>query len=163
MNEDATRRANDEVTLFLESFVTTARIGVYPIEREREQRVRIDIAIRVQGCASPYSRHNVLDYNHLRDGARAIIDAGHIEYQETLCERIVAMCLSLPRVAFARVRVAKLDAFADCSAVGCEIERSRQAHVEDAVADARVAAGRGERDGSRASNRSGQGNGKRSR
>lgn len=163
MNDDATCRANDEVTLFLESFVTTARIGVYPIEREREQRVRIDIAVRVRGCASPYSRHNVLDYNHLRDGARAIIDAGHIEYQETLCERIVAMCLSLPRVVFARVRVAKLDAFADCSAVGCEIERSRQAHVEGAAADARAPGRRGKRDGTRASNRSGQGNGKRSR
>jgi hypothetical protein len=117
----------------------------------------------VQGCTFPYSRHNVLDYNHLRDGARAIIDAGHIEYQETLCERIVAMCLSLPRVAFARVRVAKLEAFPDCSAVGCEIERSRQAHVEDAVADSRVAGRRGERDDGRAPNRSGQGNDKRSR
>ena len=163
MKDDVTPPANDEVTLFLESFVTSARIGVYPVEREREQPVRIDIAIRVQGCAPPYSRHNVLDYNHLRDGARAIIDAGHIEYQETLCERIVAMCLSLPRVAFARVRVAKLEAFADCSAVGCEIERSRQAHVEDAVTDTRIAGRRGERDGARSSNRSGQGNGKRSR
>lgn len=125
MNQDVTPHANDQVTLFLERFVTTARIGVYPAEQERDQRVRIDIAIRVQDCAPPYGRHNVRDYNHLRDGTRAIIDAGHIEYQETLCERIAAMCLSLPRVAFARVRVAKLDAFADCSAVGCEIERSR--------------------------------------
>ena len=131
MNDDS-RRANavpdDVVTLFLDNYVTTARIGVYPSEREREQRVRIDIAIRVQDCAPPFSRHNVLDYNHLRDGVRAIIDSGHIEYQETFCDRIVSMCLSLPRVCHARVRVAKLDAFADCAGVGCEMERLRGAH-----------------------------------
>jgi dihydroneopterin aldolase len=88
--------------------------------------VRIDITIRVRNCAYPFSKHNVLDYNHLRDGVRAIIDAGHIEYQETLCERIVSMCLSLPRVSMAHVRVAKLEAFVDCAAVGCEIERSKR-------------------------------------
>jgi 7,8-dihydroneopterin aldolase/epimerase/oxygenase len=118
----------DGVTLFLRNHVTAARIGIYPSERAREQRVRIDITIRVQNCAYPFGKHNVLDYNHLRDGVRAIIDAGHIEYQETFCERIVSMCLSIPRVSMARVRVAKLDAFADCGAVGCEIERSNSAH-----------------------------------
>ena len=127
MSDDATRRADGALTLFLENFVTVARIGVYPHERAREQRVRIDIAIRVEECAPPYDRHNVLDYNQLRDGARAIIAAGHIEYQETLCDRIVALCLALPPVSHARVRVAKLDAFGDCNAVGCEIERSRAA------------------------------------
>ncbi|HEX6795465.1 MAG TPA: dihydroneopterin aldolase [Casimicrobiaceae bacterium] len=156
-------RPNDEVMLFLESFTTSARIGIYPEERKREQRVRIDIAIRVQGCASPYSRHNVLDYNHLRDGARSIIGAGHIEYQETLCERIVAMCLSLPRVAFARVRVAKLDAFADCGAVGCEIERSRPTHAQAYATDARRPGKRAERSGAQAPGRRGQGNGERPR
>jgi len=129
INDEAQREAAvaaGEVTLFLRNHVTTARIGVYASERVREQRVRIDITIRVQNCAYPFTKHNVLDYNHLRDGVRTIIDAGHIEYQETFCERIVSMCLSLPRVSMARVRVAKLDAFVDCDAVGCEIERSKR-------------------------------------
>lgn len=68
--------ADGEVTVFLCDYVTAARIGVYPSERTREQRVRIDIAVRVQNCAYPFSKHNVLDYNHLRDGVRAIIDTG---------------------------------------------------------------------------------------
>jgi dihydroneopterin aldolase len=113
------------VTLFLDNYRTMARIGVYPSERAREQRVRVDIAIRVENCAPPFSRRNVLDYNHLRDGVRAIIDAGHIEYQETFCASIVSLCLSLPGVSHARVRVAKLEAFSDCDAVGCEMARSR--------------------------------------
>ena len=117
--------ANRAVTLFLEDFVTAARIGIYQAERTREQRVRISISVRVENCTHPYAANNVLDYNLLRDGIRAIIEAGHIEYQETLCENILSMCLALPRVSRARVKVAKLDAFPDCAAVGCEIERSK--------------------------------------
>ena len=117
--------AGGSLMLFLHNFVTAAQIGIYSSERSREQRVRIDIAVRVQDCFYPYSARNVLDYNVLRDGVRKIIDLGHIEYQETLCQHILSMCLSLPRVSMARVRVAKLDAFPDCSEVGCEMERSR--------------------------------------
>lgn len=78
---------------------------------------------------SPYTCRNVLDYNHLRNGTRAIIDVGHVESQETLCQHILSMSLSQPGVSMARVRVAKLDAFSDCSEVGCEMERC---NAEDA-------------------------------
>jgi 7,8-dihydroneopterin aldolase/epimerase/oxygenase len=122
--------AEDEaVTLFLENFVTTAYIGIYASEKIAPQRMRIDITVHVDRCAPPYTSEKVLDYTLLRDGVRNIIDAGHIDYQETLCARIVAMCLALPRVSRARARVAKLDAFADCSAVGCEIERANGATI----------------------------------
>ena len=117
--------AGRAVTLFLEDFVTSAKIGIYQAERIREQRVRISISVRVENCIYPYAANNVLDYNALRDGVRAIIAAGHIEYQETFCDHILSMCLALPRVSRARVRVAKLDAFPDCAAVGCEMERSK--------------------------------------
>lgn len=114
---------NGSLMLFLDNYVTPAQIGIYSSERTQEQRVRIDIAVRVEGCSYPYSARNVLDYNVLRDGVRRIIDLGHIEYQETLCQHILSMCLSQPGVSMARVRVAKLDAFPDCSEVGCEMER----------------------------------------
>ncbi len=121
----ASSHASRAVTLFVEDYVTSARIGIYQAERTREQRVRISISVRVENCAYPYAANNVLDYNLLRDGVRAIIEAGHIEYQETFCEDILSMCLAMPRVSRARVKVAKLDAFPDCTAVGCEIERSK--------------------------------------
>jgi dihydroneopterin aldolase len=137
--------AEDEaVTLFLENFVTTAYIGIYASEKVAPQRMRIDISVRVESCAPPYTSDKVLDYNLLRDGVLNIIEAGHIDYQETLCARIVAMCLALPRVSRTRVRVAKLDAFADCAAVGCEIERANAgavASVDDSPALARMEVG----------------------
>ena len=113
------------VTLFINDLAASARIGIYPAELDRLQKVRLDIMVRVSNCSYPYTALNVLDYNVLRDGAHAIIAAGHIDYQETLCERVVAMCLSFPKVVMAHVRVAKLEAFPDCEAVGCEMERLR--------------------------------------
>jgi 7,8-dihydroneopterin aldolase/epimerase/oxygenase len=129
INRRLTTSADEAVTLFLKDFVTTANIGIYASEKTGPQRMTIDITVRVENCAPPYAPDNVLDYNLLRDGVRNIIDAGHIDYQETLCARIVAMCLALPRVSRTRVRVAKLDAFADCAAVGCEIERANSGAV----------------------------------
>jgi dihydroneopterin aldolase len=114
------------VTLFLRDFVTLASIGIYPEEHQRRQRIRVDISVRVEHCVAPFSTHNVLDYNKLRDGVRRIVDAGHIDYQETLCQQILSMCLSLSRVSGAWVRVAKLEAFPDCAAVGCEMEATRE-------------------------------------
>jgi dihydroneopterin aldolase len=124
--------ARGTVTLFIDDLVTSARIGIYPAELKHPQKVRLDITVRVANCSYPYTALNVLDYNVLRNGVHAIIAAGHIDYQETLCERVIAMCLSFPRVAMARVRVAKLEAFPDCHAVGCEMERSRGDKVSKA-------------------------------
>ena len=117
--------AGGTVALFIDNLATSARIGIYPAELDRLQKVRLDIMVRVSNCSYPYTALNVLDYNVLRDGVHAIIAAGHIDYQETLCERVIAMCLSFPTVVMARVRVAKLEAFPDCEAVGCEMERLR--------------------------------------
>lgn len=113
------------VDLHVEGLVILARIGIYPSELTRPQKLRVDIMVRVSRCSYPYTALNVLDYNVLRDGVHAIVAAGHIDYQETLCERVIALCLSLPRVTMARVRVAKLEAFADCLSVGCEMQRAR--------------------------------------
>ena len=59
-----------------------------------------------------------------------LANAEHVELQETFCESIVGLCLDFPYVSAVRVRVAKLDAFPDCEAVGCEVEVGRQSRAE---------------------------------
>ncbi|MEO5845977.1 MAG: dihydroneopterin aldolase [Caldimonas sp.] len=112
------------MTVFVEDFIVLASIGIYSAERLHKQRLRFSLAVRLENCAPPFDARNVLDYNLLRDGVRAIVEAGHVGYQETVCEAVLSMCLALPQVVWARVKVAKLDAFADCAAVGCEMESS---------------------------------------
>ena len=112
--------------VFLRNLVMEASIGVYPHEHARVQRVRInvDLGTRDDG-AGPDALACVVDYEAVAKRVRAIVSAGHVRLVETLAERIAASCLGDERVILARIRVEKLDVFADAEAAGVEIERRR--------------------------------------
>lgn len=112
--------------VFVRDLVLDANIGVHEREQGRRQRVRfnVDLWVRLpEGAPRRDSLDEVLSYSTIVKGIRAIAEGGHINLVETLAERVAAMALADPRVALARVRVEKLDAYADAT-VGVEIERS---------------------------------------
>jgi dihydroneopterin aldolase len=121
--------------MFLRDMVLNTRIGVHPHEHTAPQRVRInlDLAVEDDG-AQPLSRQavgrdelaRVVDYEKLADCVRAIAATGHVRLVETLAERIAEACLADRRVHLARVRVEKLDIFADATSAGVEIERRQR-------------------------------------
>ena len=120
--------------VFLRDLVLNASIGVHPHEHEAKQRVRINIDLAVEDdAARNLSRSGVgrdelsrvVDYERLADRTRALVGTGHVRLVETLAERIAEDCLGDPRVHLARVRVEKLDIFADATSAGVEIERRR--------------------------------------
>jgi 7,8-dihydroneopterin aldolase/epimerase/oxygenase len=121
--------------MFLRDMVLTASIGVHPHEHTAPQRVRINVDLGVEDDgARPLSRQpvgrdevgRVVDYEKLADRVRGIVAAGHVRLVETLAERIAEACLADRRVHLARVRVEKLDIFADATSAGVEIERSQR-------------------------------------
>ena len=89
---------------------------------------------RSTGCISLKASHNpapiddklsnVLCYEEIIVKVRNLATAGHLNLVETLAEKIAEMCLSQTDVSAAKVRVEKLDVFADAASVGVEIERS---------------------------------------
>jgi dihydroneopterin aldolase len=118
--------------MFLRDLVLTASIGIHPHEHAVPQRVRINIDVGVEDDgARPLSRQpvgrdelsRVVDYERLAERVRAIVASGHVRLVETLAERIAETCLADKRVHLARVRVEKLDIFADAISAGVEIER----------------------------------------
>ncbi len=122
--------------VFLRDMVLQASIGIYPHEHEATQRVRINVNLGVEDDGGrPLSRTaagrddltRVVDYEAVANTVRRIVAAGHVRLVETLAERIAEACLTDPRVHLARIRVEKLDVFADTGSVGVEIER-RQGH-----------------------------------
>ena len=123
--------------VFLRDLVLSASIGVHPHEHATRQRVRINVDLAVEDdSARGLSRagvgrdelSRVVDYEKVADSIRAIIAAGHVRLVETLAERIAEACLADHRVHLARVRIEKLDIFADATSAGVEIER-RQADL----------------------------------
>ena len=112
--------------VFVRDLVLAALIGVHRHEQDGRQRVRINLDLEVPEDTAPLSDRlaEVVNYQDIVAGIRKIVAAGHINLVETLAERIAARCLADRRVQRVRVRVEKLDVFADASSVGVEIERT---------------------------------------
>jgi dihydroneopterin aldolase len=120
--------------VFLRDLVLPARIGVHAHEERGSQRIRVnvDLGVRDEGAGrlsrGPVGRDElsrVVDYEAIANHVRAIVAAGHVRLVETLAERIAEACLEDARVELARIRVEKLEVFADAASAGVEIERRR--------------------------------------
>lgn len=123
--------------VFLRDMVLMASIGVHGFEHEAPQRIRINLDLGVVDGAAPRATRlaspaasdaedrlsQVVDYEKIADAVRAIVGSGHVRLLETLAERLALACLADARVQLVRVRVEKLDIFADMASVGVEIER----------------------------------------
>ncbi|HUW80121.1 MAG: dihydroneopterin aldolase [Proteobacteria bacterium] len=126
---DATRATRH---MFIRDLVLSASIGVYPHEHTTAQRVRINIDLAVtDDGATKISRQavgqddvtRVVSYETIVILVREMVAAGHVQLVETLAERLCEACLTDPRILIARVRVEKLDVFADATSAGVEVER----------------------------------------
>lgn len=113
--------------VFVRDLVLPCNIGVHRHERDAPQRVRInlDLAVREDDAPIDDSIGNVVCYEDVASGVRAIVGAGHINLVETLAERLAAFCLKDVRIETVRIRVEKLDVFPDVASVGVEIVRAR--------------------------------------
>lgn len=112
--------------IFIRNLVLPARIGVHAREEEATQRVRISVTMRTSDRpGAPDTLTTTVDYERVADAIRRVVAAGHVRLVETLAERIADACLADPRVESARVRLEKLDVFADAESAGVEIERGR--------------------------------------
>jgi len=117
---------NAQRHVFVRDLVLDAHIGVHQHEKLGPQRLRINVDLAVwekdvDGIGDRLA--NVVCYEEVVSGIRALVMQGHVNLVETLAEQIAAFCLEDRRVRVARVRVEKLDVFADAASVGVEIER----------------------------------------
>jgi dihydroneopterin aldolase len=111
--------------VFVRDLNITCIIGVHAHEKRGPQRVRINVDLGVAEGGMPHDDRlqNVVCYEDIVTRIRAIVADGHISLVETLAERIADISLQHPLARSARVRVEKLDVFADAQSAGVEIER----------------------------------------
>jgi 7,8-dihydroneopterin aldolase/epimerase/oxygenase len=114
--------------MLLHGLEADALIGVYAHERERPQRVLIDLDLwlRYGGPGLDDRFDQVLDYEELAARVRRLTGAEHTNLVETLADRIAALCLTDHRVARVRVRVVKPGVLDRVAAVGVEVERTAE-------------------------------------
>lgn len=113
--------------VFIRDLILPCNIGIHRHEKDAPQRVRINLDLAVRENDTPVNDAiaNVVCYEDIATGARALVSSGHINLVETLAERLAAFCLKDSRVTMVRVRVEKLDVFPDAVSAGVEIVRSR--------------------------------------
>ena len=113
--------------VFVRDLVLDCLIGIHRHERDGAQRVRINLDLEVSESKQPIDDRlsNVLCYEQLVARVRKLAVSRHVNLVETLAERIASLCLEEPEVAAAKVRVEKLDVFADAASVGVEISRKK--------------------------------------
>ncbi|CUW40421.1 Dihydroneopterin aldolase [Magnetospirillum sp. XM-1] len=114
--------------ILVRDLVLKCSIGIHAHELLAPQRVRINVDMSVLEQAGPLSDDiaNVVSYEDVIDGIKAMLAEGHINLVETLAEKIAELCLADDRVETARIRVEKLDVYAEAASVGIEIERGRR-------------------------------------
>jgi len=120
--------------IFVRDLVLPVSMGIHDFERAAPQRVVINVEIELAGPATDPSDDiaNVLNYDQVTERIRALVKDRHFNLQETLCRDIAASLAALPGIARMRLSTAKPDVYADCAAVGYELE----VEVEDTDAAA---------------------------
>jgi 7,8-dihydroneopterin aldolase/epimerase/oxygenase len=111
--------------VFVRDLDCQALIGIYEHEKVKHQRIIVNIDLSVEEGSGDDDISHVVSYEIVVKKVEAILDAGHINLVETLCERIAESCLTDKRVLAARVRVEKPDIIPNARSVGVEIERIR--------------------------------------
>ncbi len=111
--------------VFIRDLLLPCSIGIHQHEKTKLQQIRInlDLAVKEGTDALNDQIENVVNYEEIVIGVRAMIARGHVNLVETLADDIATMCLEDIRVRSVRVQVEKLDVFEDATSVGVEIER----------------------------------------
>ncbi|SMF60947.1 dihydroneopterin aldolase [Tistlia consotensis] len=123
---EARQTGGDSLTLIVRDLDVTCLIGVYDRERGKPQRLRINMEAAVR----PPSAYDddfakVVDYSAVLKRIRAAIDDSRVFLLETLADQIMQLCFAEPRVLAVKVRIEKLDRYADLAGLGIELERRR--------------------------------------
>ncbi|WP_114391743.1 dihydroneopterin aldolase [Oleisolibacter albus] len=110
--------------IFLRNFALPTSIGIHAFEKAAPQRllVNIELFLRPQRLERD-EIDDVLDYDVLRRQIADLAGSRHWNLQETLLDRIAALCLDPPMVLGVRVSTEKPDVYPDCEAVGLEVSR----------------------------------------
>ena len=114
--------------IFLNKLTIDARIGILEHELRATQPIYVDAEFDtlVTARCDDQDIHSVLDYRQLRQTIIDCCTQEHVNLLETLIERTAQAILErFPSVQRVKLRISKPQAFADCEAVGIEIELQR--------------------------------------
>jgi len=112
--------------IIVRDMIIGCTIGFMPEERARRQRLRINLEIEVDGSPAFSDEINdTLNYSGVVRRVRELCAACSHRLLETLADDLAAACFVHANVARTKVKIEKLDRYADVGSIGVEILRER--------------------------------------
>lgn len=112
--------------IFIRDLRLDMEIGAYSHEKNKSQYVAVNVEFWVPlAWNTPLADDidEIVNHDFVRDGIQKIVARGHINLQETLCDAIVDLVLSHPKVIATRVSTEKREVYPDCVCAGVEVLR----------------------------------------
>ena len=111
--------------ILIRNLVFPMKIGIYKHEKFKEQRVRVNLELRVYQKKDSIDDRidNVICYEDIIKLIKNIASSKHLNLVETLAEKIAEECLQIPESFLCKIKVEKLDVFDELESVGVEIVR----------------------------------------
>ncbi|KFI07976.1 dihydroneopterin aldolase [Massilia sp. BSC265] len=115
--------------IFIRDYRLDMEIGAYPHEKNKSQYVAVNIEFWVPlewNTPVHDDIEEIVNHDFVRPGIQQIVSRGHINLQETLCDAIVDLVLSHPKVIATRVSTEKREVYADCACAGVEVFKFKE-------------------------------------
>lgn len=111
--------------IIVRDFILPARIGIYPEEHKKAQKICINITMDLENYHINHDDiEDTVSYEHVINEIRAQSQTHH-NLVETFAEHIAEFVLREPRVREVTVQIEKLEIFVDAR-VGCHVTRTRK-------------------------------------
>lgn len=112
--------------IVVRDMTVSCAIGITEDERARPQRLRLNLEVEVLPERPSHDKvGEVVHYGHLAKKLRDVCAGTDAQLLETLAQELADACCFDPRVQAVRVRVEKLDRYADMGGIGVEIDYRR--------------------------------------
>ncbi|WP_119166901.1 dihydroneopterin aldolase [Algihabitans albus] len=115
-----------ELTLLVTALEVNCVIGVYPGERDRAQRLCLDLELKAQPPAAFDDDFvKVVDYGTTVERVKQVCAENDAHLLETLGDRILTACFEDQRILAASVSIRKLDLDRAAKGIGIALTRRR--------------------------------------
>ncbi|MGO1118699.1 dihydroneopterin aldolase [Rhodovibrionaceae bacterium A322] len=124
--DDKAVTQHDSLKIIIRDFTVSCSIGVSDGERRKPQRLCLNLVLDVdkpEVYDDDFQR--VVDYGAILGQIRRVVAGNDTLLLETLGDRILRVCMSDERVQGGKLRIEKLDRYAELGGLGIELERRR--------------------------------------
>ena len=118
---------NKKQEIFFKNIEIMCNIGVYKHEKEKPQRVIVNIKILLSDTVNPKNDkiNETLNYNLVYTKIKEIAKSQHFNLVETLANLIFNYVITFEKITHLSVSISKPDIYGDCEGVGYQISSNK--------------------------------------